>query len=247
MTIEKPIDDLTAEDILLLINNKVPEGPNLDYKMDLRLDDNEQRDELRRDVSAFANSAGGHLVIGIEEVHGCAARLTNFQLGNSDAFLRRVDEIIQTRISPRLPGVRCRSVSVTANQTVAVVHIPRSFAKPHQVTTHKGDVQFWARNSSGKYRLDVSELRSIIIQSESLRDRVRRFRLDRLVTIAAGDTPVRLDGTARCVLHLLPRNLPALPQPPGRGWRRPAKHILHWCIGSQSRSKRISSSIWMGS
>ena len=51
-----------------------------------------------------------------------------------------------------------RSLEVQGNQIV-LVRIPRSWVSPHMVT-HKGTSRFFARNSAGKYQLDVSELRT---------------------------------------------------------------------------------------
>ncbi len=66
----KAAQDWTAEDDLLgLIRDGVQESIELDYKRCDSLDrrDSRKKTELSKDVSAFANSAGGTLVYGMKE------------------------------------------------------------------------------------------------------------------------------------------------------------------------------------
>lgn len=59
---------LTADDLDELIASQVPEDLHLDYKDGRLLDDlKSARQTVREYVSAFANSAGGVLIIGVEE------------------------------------------------------------------------------------------------------------------------------------------------------------------------------------
>ncbi|CAG0932963.1 hypothetical protein TFLX_02825 [Thermoflexales bacterium] len=68
----------------------------------------------------------------------------------------------------------------------------------------KGDSRFYSRNNAGKYPLDVSEIRTAFALSESLSDKIRRFREDRLAQIVADQTPVPLEQGPRVVLHVVP-------------------------------------------
>jgi len=68
----------------------------------------------------------------------------------------------------------------------------------------KGDSRFYSRNSAGKYPLDVSEIRAAFALSESLPEKARRFREERVARIIADETPVPLAHTSRTILHLLP-------------------------------------------
>jgi predicted HTH transcriptional regulator len=55
-------------DLEQLIKNEIQESLTLDYKASTSLGrDSDRRNELVKDVSAFANSAGGQIVYGIEE------------------------------------------------------------------------------------------------------------------------------------------------------------------------------------
>lgn len=60
----KKCTDVTREDIEAFISRKIEENLNLDYK-DIRAFSN--FDEISKDVSAFAISEGGLLILGISE------------------------------------------------------------------------------------------------------------------------------------------------------------------------------------
>jgi predicted HTH transcriptional regulator len=141
------------------------------------------KNEFRADVSSFANASGGHLVIGMAEKEGYPTDLCGMDMPNPDAFKMQVDEVIQSKITPRIPRYGVRVIELANGKSAAIISISKSFAKPHQITVNKDDFQFWARNSAGKYRLGVDELRSVILQSETLNERIRNFRLERLKTV----------------------------------------------------------------
>jgi predicted HTH transcriptional regulator len=58
----------TKSDLQRLVDDEIPESLTLDYKKSPALaKDSASRDELCKDVSAFANSAGGRIIYGIPE------------------------------------------------------------------------------------------------------------------------------------------------------------------------------------
>ena len=62
------LDLKTREDLQRLIDEKLPESLTLDYKASPALNKNSGgRAELVKDVTAFANSAGGQIIYGIPE------------------------------------------------------------------------------------------------------------------------------------------------------------------------------------
>lgn len=200
----KTLDMIKLDDLQALIDNKVAEQQTVEYKKGLYLDNEQAKDEFRADVSSFANASGGHFVIGMTEEKGSPIDLCGMEIPNKDAFILKMEQVLQTRISPRIPGYKIRIISISADKAVVIIRIPQSFAKPHQITVNHDDYRFWSRNSAGKYRLSVDELRSIILQSETLAERIKKFRLERLGNIVAGETPVPLKPGARVVVHMIP-------------------------------------------
>jgi len=64
--------------------------------------------------------------------------------------------------------------------------------------------KFYSRSSNGKYPLDVGELRIAFNLLETITERIRNFRQDRISKIFANETPVPFYDTAKIVLHLIP-------------------------------------------
>jgi Putative DNA-binding domain len=86
----KPIESLSEDDLLALIANAVPEGKGIDYKRDQIGSSDGDKRELLYDVSSFANSSGGHLVIGMDENAGVPTHLPGLS-GDPDAEVIRIE------------------------------------------------------------------------------------------------------------------------------------------------------------
>lgn len=65
--IPKDIKQIIQSDIQELIDNSVPEGKTIEYKRELPKKSDKAKKEFLADVSSFANSSGGDLILGIEE------------------------------------------------------------------------------------------------------------------------------------------------------------------------------------
>ena len=84
-----------------------------------------------------------------------------------------------------------------------IVRVPNSLNRPHMVVFKQWS-RFYSRNSAGKYQLDVHELRSAFIASESVADRIRQFRIERIDAILQGNTPETLSGKSYVCIHMIP-------------------------------------------
>ena len=65
--INVPLDKIDKDTINALIDDCVREDKTLDYKEKLEINSDNQKKEFLADITAFANSSGGDLVIGIRE------------------------------------------------------------------------------------------------------------------------------------------------------------------------------------
>src|SRR5687767_15188252 len=88
-------------DIESLVRNQLPESIHLDYKASPALDP-KKRDEIAKDVSAFANSGGGLLVYGVEEDKNSHLPV-RIDVGVDPKWNREwLEQIITSNISPRI-------------------------------------------------------------------------------------------------------------------------------------------------
>lgn len=198
-----PLQQITEAHLQGLIDNSVREGRRIDYKESVGRNDEAKR-EFLADVSSFANAAGGDLLIGVAESSGVASGLAGIPSSQVDKEILRLESVILSGLDPRIPGISTHPVPVSnGERAVLVIRIPRSWAAPHMVTL-SGLSRFFSRNSAGKYRLDVDEIRSAFVGSESARTGLRSFRLERLGRIAADDGPIALMPNPKIVLHVVP-------------------------------------------
>ncbi len=208
--ITKPFDKVVKEDIDELVSNKTQEGRRLDYKQALPGNTDGDKKEFLADVSSFANSLGGWLIYGVTEKRDDNGKATGMPesaggLGeiNADEEIKRLDAILRDGVDPRITGVQMKSLSGFPNGCVVLIYVPKSWNSPHMVAFQQSS-KFYARNNAGKYQLDLGEIRSAFALSETLPEKIRRFREDRIAKILADETPAPLIGKHRVVLHLIP-------------------------------------------
>ena len=225
--IPKPAHQITLVDLRAL--TAVPEGKTIEYKREMPAKTRDELVKFLSAVSSFANTAGGDLLIGIDAKDGVPTTLTGVAFDNLDNEKLRLEQLLATHLEPRLPRVDIQPVDCGNGRHVILIRAHRSWLAPHRLLL---DNRFYGRNSAGKYPLDVSELRSAFALSESTAERIRNFRNDRLIKIAAGETPLVLHPGAAMVIHVVPfstfatgRNMDVvqtlaqgyvMPLPPGR-------------------------------
>ena len=206
---DKPIKKLTLEDIESLVEDEVSENRNLDYKQEYKFSKDSDKKEFLYDVCSFANSGGGYLIYGIEELKkdgkgtGYPKKVIGLKNFNPDLEIRGFESSILRGIQPRI-SVKSQPIKCNENDSVLIIEIPRSYNTPHMVT-FKDSCKFYNRVSASKYLMnDVGEIRDFFLKANSLPRIMRDFRLDRLNAIKNGDTqPIEL-GKSFFVLHIFP-------------------------------------------
>src|SRR5207245_3282635 len=84
-----------------------------------------------------------------------------------------------------------------------LIRVPSSWAKPHMVSFQE-DGKFYARNSNGKYSMDVDQLRTAFTFASAISQQTCRFQTERVSAILEKTLPVPVDGNCLYVLHVLP-------------------------------------------
>jgi len=185
----KPLDQLGEAELLDLVEMAVAEWKTIEYKLALPGKDDKDRKEFLRDVSSFANASGGHLVFGIREAKGIPVEICGLASDNPDAAILRLEEIVRMGVKPRIQGLHCRAIAVSGKGTVIVMRIPRTLNGPHQITFGT-EMRFYSRGSTGKFPMDVDQIRTRIDGADSLATRLRDFSVESLSQLLAGDGPL---------------------------------------------------------
>jgi len=139
-------EGLVEGDLAELLAGQVPEGLHLDYKRDLYGAADADKREALKDISAFANAAGGHLIIGMDEQNGVPVNIPGIAGTNPDEVVLRLEQLARTGLEPRIPGLRIRSVPLASGAVCFVVRVPRSWNPPHRVSAQNSN-RYWIRNS----------------------------------------------------------------------------------------------------
>ena len=138
MMLGAPLDQLNAQHVRALPENGVTEDVDLDFKRDTYGKAEKSTRELAKDVAAFANTAGGVIVIGVAEAQGRAASTPGTDI--TDSEVRRLRQLIATGVAP-LPTVDILPIPDPAlgqDRGYLLVAVPRSPAAPHAVQKDDG-------------------------------------------------------------------------------------------------------------
>ena len=196
-------DAVTEQDLQELVTAQVPEGLRIEYKREIYGNTDSEKREFLKDVSALANTQGGHLVLGMEETTGVATAVVGLGAADTDAELLRLEQIARGGLEPRIAGLRMRRIPLAAGGHAILLRVPRGWNPPHRVVAH-GSNRFYVRHSAGVHEPNVEELRTLFTESASALEQARRFRDERLEAIRSGSGPRPLVNDGRIILHIVP-------------------------------------------
>ena len=212
--INKDIEDINKDDLQALINDEVIEHKTIEYKQILPGNSDKDKKEFLADVTSFANASGGDIIYGIVEDKktGKPKSIDGLVIENPDQEILRLENIIRNGLQPRLPSLTIsKPIPIKEDKIALVIRVQKSWISPHRVTLGGHD-KFYSRNSSGKYPLDVGELRIAFNLSETMTERIRDFRTDRIAKILANETTEPLNDNPKIVFHLVPVTSLNMPQ-----------------------------------
>ena len=157
-----PLDQLNDIDLLKLVNDKVQEDEQLEYKSTpWNLDDND-RFELLQDITGMANGLGGYIIIGIgtRKSNGKDAATGFAKVAKNTKYIQRIRDICFHLIDPRINGLEIGSKIVEwrfSKYDILIVRIPPSSERPHAFEWSDSTV-FVRRYGEHVRQMPVSEL-----------------------------------------------------------------------------------------
>jgi len=133
--------EITKKDIEDFISRKIEENLNLDYKNIHAFND---FDELSKDVSAFANSEGGILILGIsEEIIGRGKNLKivpkDIIWGDEFFSKEQLEDNLIGKIRPRIIGLHIYPIREGNGslRVIFLIDIPQSDNPPHMASDNR--------------------------------------------------------------------------------------------------------------
>jgi hypothetical protein len=198
-----PLDQVDEVQLQSLIEGRACETQVIEYKRDTYGNADKDHAEYLADVSSFANTVGGDIVIGMAASKGVPTGFAPLSL-IPDAEILRLENIARSGLQPRVPNLAMRAIPLPGGCAL-VIRVPRSYNPPHRILGQgTGQGRFYARSSAGKYEPNVDELRLLFTRAPQLADRVRNFRIDRVAKITANDGLVPLLDARALILHVVP-------------------------------------------
>lgn len=191
---------ITQEVLEGLFESSAHESQFLDYKQSLTLTDKEQKKDFLADISAFANSDGGDILVGIRSEGGVPVEITGMSNASVDSLRNRIEQILEHGLSPRLTSVQVFPIPVGNDAIVMLIRVPKSWNAPHRVEA--GHERFYKRTSGRKYLMDVDELRAAFGFSDNFRNRLNA--LHRQMFAAIPERMPDLSGEPSVSVHLIP-------------------------------------------
>jgi Putative DNA-binding domain len=202
MLFDIPLDSINESHLQSLVNS-VPEGRQIEYKLQLPSSLDQDVVEFLKDVTAMANTLGGDILYGVREGKDASGNTLAMSIDgvsgeDADKVKQRLESFIRDNVRPRLIGHRIEPVKLSNGNQVFIVRLPRSWNAPH-VIEYKKHWRFYYRNSAGSHPMDVTELRNAFLLADATSQRLEEFRLERLAKIASDET---IGKGAKVVLHI---------------------------------------------
>ncbi|AFY37348.1 AAA-4 family protein [[Leptolyngbya] sp. PCC 7376] len=149
----------TLEKLEELIKNQVQESLTLDYKDSRSLgSSNGKKNEISKDVSAFANSAGGTIIYGIQEENHLP-KCIDEGVDPDEISKEWLEQVINSRIQRKIDNIHIYPIIISSNpdRVIYVVDIPQSSRAPHQAN----DKRFYKRYNFQSLPMEEYEIRDV--------------------------------------------------------------------------------------
>lgn len=144
-TFRRALRDLTIDDISELVRDEAAEDSSLELKQAVEFDTSGRvrdgsRNDIARELVAFANSEGGILVLGIRESDDEPHRAAEIvPLDDCHELAERLRRAVYEIIEPKLHSLQAKGISTKSGETegVVVFGVPQSRSAPHRVESLK--------------------------------------------------------------------------------------------------------------
>lgn len=190
----KPLNQLAYSDVLELIEARATESQTIEFKSDLQVENGSKhpwhtetrkidaysRDDILKEVVAFANAEGGNVILGMAESKDGEKRAQkDLPLPDCVLLADRLRQLAETHIEPPLPRIEWRGIPKTEadNAGVVLARVPPSRLAPHRV---KATGEFYLRHGENSLPMTIRDIHDSVLRSASMFDAVKRRLDDRL-------------------------------------------------------------------
>jgi hypothetical protein len=202
------LDLKIKSDLQRLVDEGLEESLTLDYKDSRALTrDGKGPDELCKDVTALANSAGGQLVYGIEE-DKVTKKPSRVDDGVADPKITRewIEQILNSRVQPRLSEVTTARIDMENGQFGYVITVPPTQSGPHQAP----DQKYYRRFDLQSVPMHDYEIKDIMRRSTTP-DLYTEITFDNMQVTRGIDAVMSTGYSGAVILHCTVKNRSSTP------------------------------------
>jgi hypothetical protein len=199
------LEKISAAVFQEICDQRTSESSTLDFKQVLPGKEDDDKEELAKDVSALLNADGGDLVYGISEdrATGTAKAVLPMTIDNFDKESRRITQILDAWIEPRFHGIQIAQVPLDGGCGV-VLRVPMSFDGPHCVRNPNSTKRrFVIRNGKMTSDMSFDQVRSAFNATASLAVQAREFARSRLKLVEERKTRMPMGDSPLAVFELV--------------------------------------------
>ncbi|MBT3497489.1 MAG: ATP-binding protein, partial [Gemmatimonadales bacterium] len=174
--IDSPVEDWDEEFLRHLIADELPEGLRLDYKQSVPISDAAEKAEACKDVSAFANTAGGRIIVGVaerRENHRPTGVPESLCALNDPTLPDRLMSVLQDGIMPRCVVIPHRIEAAGGGYYLAL-DIPPSHLGLHMVM-RRGHKRYYYRTDDDSVPMDEAMVRAGYERFHRVADRLEQL------------------------------------------------------------------------
>jgi hypothetical protein len=157
--LEQFFDSINADLVKHFIQVRQQEHLQLEFKTvrDAEMRSSDDRRNLAKSLSGFANSSGGVVIWGVKARGGGEQYIVESSpILRVQDFAMRLDELIGQAVSPAVEGVRNKWFSTDGSRGIAVTIVPESSSGPHMAKL--GENRYYKRNGESFYVLEHFDL-----------------------------------------------------------------------------------------
>lgn len=184
------LEQVDYAQLMTLVSNQIAEAFDLDFKSELYGSSDRAKRDAATDVAALANTAGGLLILGIEEDDQARARAAP-GVALSDAEERRIRQVVGSNVVP-MPVMDVLPIEDpdSPGRGLMLIAVPRSPLAPHAVLVSEG-LRYPKRNGATTRYLSEPEVadayRARFALARQQESRAREIETEALARLATTD------------------------------------------------------------
>lgn len=154
------------------VKRKQPETIFLDYKETIATGSRDEKLEMAKDVTSFANESGGVILYGIpeERVNGLPIPVDMKDIGVDPipGLCETVENILVDVVTPKLPELRIREIALPhlTNKVVYLVWHPESWDAPHMIHGYN-QKRYYKRGNFRAMMMEEADVERLYIRRQS--------------------------------------------------------------------------------